>query len=139
MSKTIKIILFSAFIGTLLASLFFLNIKEKAEAKNKTILYAYQVGVFKNEENASTYKKRFPSGHIFWDGDYFRIYIGVTAKNKDLLNQIFSDVNYYIKEIEVAESIYEEIEKYDELLKQSSEESKIAILDKMLESVQNAL
>ena len=85
MNSTLKVIFFSSFIGILLAFLFFTNIKEKAEAKNKPILYAFQVGVFKNKENADNYKLKFTTGKVLFDGDYYRVYVGVTTTNKDLL------------------------------------------------------
>lgn len=141
MKATLKIILFSSLLGVLLAGLFFFNIKDKAEAKNKPILYAYQVGVFKNKENANNYKSRFPLGKVIYDHEYYRVFIGITIENKDLLSTIFDQekYSYYIKEIETTEEKMNEIQKYDELLKQSSEENRIAIIKNMLESLPNEL
>ncbi len=139
MNSTLKVIFFSSFIGILLAFLFFTNIKEKAEAKNKPILYAFQVGVFKNKENADNYKLKFTTGKVLFDGDYYRVYVGVTTTNKDLLASFFEqmDYHYYIKELEIPDGLYTEIEKYDLLLEQSEIENYPVILNKMLESVEN--
>ncbi len=141
MKKTIKIVLFSSLLGIILAGLFFFNIKDKAEAKNKSVLYAFQVGVFKNKENASNYRNRFSLGKVIYDGEYYRIYIGVTVDNKELLSSLFSKENYsyYIKEIDASEEIIQEIKKYDELLIKSSEENRMLIIKNMLESYQNEL
>ncbi len=141
MKKTLKIVLFSSLLGIVLAGLFFFNIKEKAEAKNKPILYAFQVGVFKNKENASNYRSRFTLGTVFYDGEYYRVYVGITVDNKELLSSIFDKegYSYYIKELEVDEKIITEIKKYDELLIQSGEENRMLIIKNMLESYQNEL
>ncbi len=141
MKKTLKIICFSSIVGVLLAGLFFFTIKEKAEAKNKPVLYAFQVGVFKNLENANSYKNRFSSSKIVYDGEYYRIFIGITIDNKEYLSTLFDQkkYNYYVKEIETTEEFAEEIKKYDALFKKSSEESQTQILIKMLESYTNEL
>lgn len=136
MKKTLKIVLFSSMLGVILAGLFFFNIKDKAEAKNKPFLYAFQVGVFKNRENANNYRLKFPLGKVVHDGEYYRVYIGITRNNKELLSDLFDSQNYsyYIKEIETSEEMEREILKYDELLEKSSEENRISILKNMLES-----
>lgn len=141
MKKTLKIVFFSSLLGVVLAGLFFFNIKEKAEAKNKPILYAFQVGVFKNKENASNYRNRFSLGKIIHDGEYYRIFIGVTVDNKEMLASFFDQENYsyYIKELEASEEILNEIKKYDELLVKSNEENRMLIIKNMLESYQNEL
>lgn len=141
MKKTLKIVLFSSLLGVVLAGLFFFNIKDKAEAKNKPILYAFQVGVFKNKENANNYRNRFSLGKVVYDGEYYRIYIGVTVDNKEMLASIFDKENYsyYIKELETTETVLNEIKKYDELLVKSNEENRMLIIKNMLESYQNEL
>lgn len=141
MKKTLKIVLFSSLLGVVLAGLFFFNIKDKAEAKNKPVLYAFQVGVFKSLENATSYKSRFPLGIVLQDGEYYRVYIGITANSKELLSNIFNkeNYNYYIKELETTEEILTNIKKFDELLAKSSEENRILIIKNMLESYQNEL
>lgn len=141
MKKTLKIVFFSSLLGVVLAGLFFFNIKDKAEAKNKPILYAFQVGVFKNKENANNYRNRFPLGKVIYDGEYYRIYIGVTVDNKEMLASIFDKENYsyYIKELETTEMVLNEIKKYDELLVKSNEENRMLIIKNMLESYQNEL
>lgn len=141
MRKTLKIIFFSSLLGVILAGFFFFTIKEKAEAKNKSILYAYQVGVFKSLENANNYLSRFSFGKVMFDGEYYRVFIGITIDNKNLLSSLFDKekYNYYIKELEITEEIAEEIKKYDALLAKSNEENQIVLLKKMLESYINEL
>lgn len=141
MKKTLKIVFFSSLLGVVLAGLFFFNIKDKAEAKNKPVLYAFQVGVFKSLENATSYKTRFPLGIVLQDGEYYRVYIGITVDNKELLSKVFDreNYNYYIKELETTGEILTEIQKFDELLAKSSEENQLLIIKNMLESYKNEL
>lgn len=141
MKKTLKIVLFSCLVGTFLAGAFFLSVKEKANAKNKPILYAFQVGVFKNKDNANNFKNKYPTAKVFWDSEYYRVFIGVTSKNKDVLETLFNTQNYsyYIKELDIAEEIELQIEKYDELLSKTNDENKALIIKNMLESLPNEL
>ena len=141
MSKTLKVLLFSILVGTSLAFLFFFNIKEKAEAKDKPFLYAFQVGVFKNSQNASSFALEYPSSILLFDNEYYRVYIGVTKTNVSLFSSLFDQkgYQYYVKEMEVSQEVEQEIEKYDELWRQSHEENQEAILKRMLESVKDVL
>lgn len=141
MKKIIKITLFSSFIGFILASLFFGNIKEKASAKNKNIITAFQTGVFKSEENALVFQKRYKKSLLVKDKDYYRIFVAITTNNKELLEEHFKElkIDYYLKEVEVTPKIYEELYKYDELLKNKNLENKEEIINKMLESYKNEL
>lgn len=141
MQKTFRIVLFSSLLGVTLAGLFFFNVKEKAEAKQKNYLYAFQVGVFKTLDNANQFKTRFNGSIIVKDNDYYRIFVGITKNNKELLEKIFKDLeyDYYIKEVEVSEEVINNIIKYDEILKLSEEENKLEIINKMLGSYLNEL
>lgn len=141
MKKTLKIILFSCLVGTLLAGTFFLSIKEKANAQNKPILYAFQVGVFKNKDNAINFKNRYEVAKVFFDNEYYRVFIGLTCENKELLENTFNKKNYsyYIKELDVSEELETQIKKYDEIYRQTSEENKILVLKNLLESLPNEL
>ena len=141
MKKDLKIIFFSCILGITLAGVFFFNIKEKASAKNKPVLYAFQVGVFKNKENATNFHKRYSFARVLFDEEYYRVFIGVTKNNKEYLSKWFSDkgYSYYIKEIEASEKIHVEIEKYDELLIKTDEDNKEMLIKNMLESLPNEL
>lgn len=141
MKKTLKIILFSCIVGTLLATTFFLSIKEKASAKNKPVLYAFQVGVFKNKDNANNFKNRYETAKVFWDDEYYRVFIGITSENKEILEGIFNEKNYsyYVKELDVTDELEIEVKKYDELYRQTSEENKSLVLKNLLESLPNEL
>ena len=135
MKQNIKIIIFSCLIGATLAGIFFLGIKEKAEAKTKPVLYAFQVGVFKSLDNAENLKNNYMIAKVIKDHDYYRVFIGVTVNNKEVLRRIFESqgYNYYVKEMQVDEKLQEKIIKYDEFLIQTSEENRNVVIKNMLE------
>ncbi len=141
MKKIIKVVLFSSFVGIVLASIFFFNIKEEADAKSTNILYAFQVGVFKNKENALNFQSSYIPSKLIYDGTYYRIYIGFTKENKDLLSSYFDQQNYsyYIKEIEFDHSVVDNISKYDTLLKNTTIQNYPNVIKSMIESVPNEL
>ena len=141
MKQSFKVIIFSCLIGGSLAGIFFLGIKNKAEAKTVPIIYAYQVGVFKNYQNAENTKNSYPFAKIVKDKDFYRVFIGITIENKDILKKLFDaeDDYYYIKEITIKEEIYKNIAKYDEMLLKTSDENKKALIKKMLESLPDEL
>lgn len=141
MKQNMKIILFSCLIGATLAGIFFLSVKEKAEAKNKPIAYAFQVGVFKKEENASTLASNYKSAKVIKDKEYYRVFIGLTIHNKEELRDKFNQehYNYYIKELEITEEEQMNIEKMDEMYKKSTLEDKTPIIAKTWEYFRNEL
>ncbi len=141
MKKNLKVILFSCVIGTVLATVFFLNIKEKAEAKNREIAYAFQVGVFKSEQNAENIKNNYSFAKVVKDSEYYRVFIGITSSNKETLEKIFENkgYNYYVKEISIPEETLNEIKKYDTLFAKTSEENKGFVIRNMLESLPDEL
>lgn len=141
MKQSLKVVLFSCLIGTIFAGLFFLTVKNKAEAKAVPSIYAFQVGVFKNQENAINTAKNYENAQIIEEEGLYRVYIGLTVNNQDVLKNYFDKLgyNYYIKEVQVEENIIENIKKYDALFLQTSEENQAMVIKSMLESYANGL
>lgn len=137
MKQYLKIVLFSCIIGTIFAGLFFFNIKEKAEAKTTTVAYAFQVGVFKNQENAKNLSEQYTTSKIIKDGDLYRVFIGLTSKNKEKLENLYNENNYYIKEIILTANQYSELVKYDVVLEKT--ENPELIIKNMLEIMPDEL
>ena len=83
----------------------------------------------------------YPSSVVLFDSEYYRVYIAITKTNKERLMAIFDQkgYQYYVKEMEVSQEVEQEIEKYDELWRQSHEENQETILKRMLESVKDVL
>lgn len=141
MKQNVKIIIFSCLIGATLAGIFFLGVKEKAEAKTKPVLYAFQVGVFKSFDNANNLKNNYASAKVIKDQEYYRVFIGVTVNNKDILRNLFETqgYNYYVKEMQISEELQESIIKYDEFFMQTSEVNREEVLKNMLECLPDEL
>lgn len=141
MKQNAKIFVFSCLIGATLAGIFFLSIKDKAEAKSVPVIYAFQVGVFKNLSNAESYKNNYSYAKVIKDQDLYRVFIGVTLNNMDLLKSLFDKqgYNYYIKEIKVSDEMIDNITKYDKLLIQAVENNQNLLLKNMLESLPDEL
>ena len=135
MKKILKVILLSCGVGSILACLFFGSIKNKAEAKSKPIVYTYQVGVFKNQDNAENLANNYSYAKVVKDKDLYRVLVGITINNKNLLSEIFNKKNYdyYIKEIAVNEEYLEAVIKYDEILSKTSLDMQEEIIKTMVE------
>ncbi len=131
--KSIKMVLFSFLIGGILAIGFFFSVKETPSALEKNMVYAYQVGVYASLDNAVKAMARYPVVHKYQDNGLYRLFIGVTSNNEELLSTYFANYEIYKKPLVVSDQVYQDIQKYDELLKNSSKENYDAILNKMLE------
>jgi hypothetical protein len=129
----LKIIIFAIFVGSLFAFIFFFSIKD-----NSDIIYAYQVGVFKDYQNALAFQENYEYAKIVKDKDYYRVFIAVTTNNQDIINNLI-DTNYYIKTLNVSDSTISTIKKYDELLKYTSEDNQKLVLKNMLEVIPDEL
>lgn len=118
MKQYLKIILFSCIVGTALAGIFFIGIKDKTNAKNKTTVYLFQIGAFKNIDNANKIKEKYSYAKVVKNQDYYRVIVGATITHTDLLKYKFDNdnISYYIKEVNLDIDKFEEIEKYDVLL-----------------------
>ncbi len=140
MPKTLKVILISIFVGSSLAILFFLNIKDST-AINTNLVTVYQVGAFKNEINAYKLKNEYEFAKVVKIGDYYRVFIGITYTNQELFSSWFNkkNINYYQKEIDLDPSIIESLKKYDTLLLNSNEENYDIIMQNMLGVLPNEL
>lgn len=135
MTKTIKTISLACLIGATLAACFFFSIKETPLAKGKISAYAFQVGVFSNEQNAINASQKYSPVKIFKSPDYYRLFVGVTINNQNILKEYFSKYETYVKEIQITEEEAQNILKYDEILSRSSQENYNEIIKKMLEVV----
>lgn len=135
MVKTLKIMGLACFIGATLAACFFFSIKETPEAKEKYTAYAFQVGVYKVRDNALKAESEYQPAKIIFDGEYYRLFVGLTISNQDLLKNYLKNKEFYIKEITVEENTYNIILKCDELLKKAAEETYPEILKMALDGL----
>ena len=131
--KYLKVIIIAILVGIGLAFLFFKNIEKELmvfnESSNK--IYVFQAGVFKIKENAYNYANNFNSNIVYYDNEYYRVYIAAISNqdNITLLENYFNknNINYFIKEIHV-KNINNDFYNYDKLL---SETNKDVVIDKI--------
>ena len=83
---------------------------------NKTVT-VFQLGVFKEIDNAKEFINKNNIGYLFFDGDYYRVYSGITINNIKLNEEYLEslNLNYYEKKIGVNKNFYNLVKEYDSL------------------------
>ena len=94
-----------------------------ALTKNKNEIILFQVGVYKEYENAIICSSRYSGSVIINEDDLYRVYIGL-AHDKEV--QIayrdhfkLNNINYYERKEYIKDACLEEIKKYESLIKKS--------------------
>lgn len=141
MKKTLFTILMAIVIGFTFGYLFLrkFNTDTLMEVSSiKSQCYAFQVGVYKNKENAyraaSTYK-----GIVILDNDLYRVYIAL-LKDENLLNSLKeyydkNGISYYLKAINISNKTNSIVDNYEIILKKTSLDNYGLILENMLKEV----
>ena len=110
-------------IGVLFA--FFVLNNNVFYAKESNYVYAFQIGAFKEFDNAdNTIKKN--GGILVHDNGLYKVYIGI-YKNTDVINKMLvyfenKGINVYLKSIIVKDNFYNMIDNYEELIRKSNDE-----------------
>ena len=144
MKKNIIMIILAIASGVVF-TFFFLN-KGVFYAKEEYSVYAFQVGAFKDYDNAKNLTNNIPSSIIVNEDTLYKVYVGI-YKDIDLVNKMIvyfenKDINIYLKSIKVNKEFYNNIDKFEKVLN-NTEESNVynktnqAILDLYLEGVIN--
>ncbi len=141
MKKTI-ISIFLAMIVGFAFGFFFLkkfNTETITEVSNiKSQVYAFQIGVYKNKDNAlnaATTNK----GIVILDNDIYRVYIAI-LKDETLIDNLkdYYDslgINYYLKAINVSSKTNNIIDNYESLLNNCDSSNYNMVLDSMLKEL----
>ena len=141
MKKTLFTILLAIIIGFTFGYFFLrkFNTESLIEVSSiKDQCYAFQVGVYKNKENAykaaSTYK-----GIVILDNDLYRVYIAL-LKDESLINSLkgYYDkvgISYYLKAINISNKTNSIIDNYEIILKKTSLDNYSPIIENMLKEV----
>lgn len=125
MKKYVKFLLIAIFIGIVLAFVFYKDITREVRAltKKEEVISLFQVGVFKNESNATNFANTFSSSLVFKDGDYFRVIIAAVyhEEAKKKLEVFFSgeEINYYLKEVRVNKTLIKDVENFEKIILKS--------------------
>ena len=141
MKKTI-ISIFLAIIVGFTFGFFFLkkfNTETITEVSNiKSQVYAFQIGVYKNKDNALN-AANTNKGIVILDNDIYRVYIAI-LKDQTLIDNLKSyyssiGLNYYLKAINVSSKTSSIIDNYESLLKSCDNSNYNLILDSMLQEI----
>lgn len=122
MKKVIITVVSALLVGTIFGILYFKNTKESiADAlslDNEAI--AFQVGVYRNLENANKEASKYPSGTIIIDGEFYRIFIAISSNEQvttKLKNYYDSKkIHYYLKSIVIPDDFMSTFSNYQEVL-----------------------
>lgn len=140
MKKNIILILISI-VGGIIFTFFFLN-KGVFYAKEEYVVYAFQVGAFESLDNAERFSKKIESSIIIKENNLYKVYTAI-YKDIDLVNEMVSyfeskNINIYLKMLKVSKNFYENLDSYEKLVTNASDNvfNKInqSILDLYLES-----
>lgn len=141
MKKTIIMIILAIGVGFTFGFLFLkkFNTESITEVSNiKSQVYAFQIGVYKNKDNALK-EANINKGIVILDNDIYRVYVAL-LKNQVLINnlKIYYDslgINYYLKAISVSSKTNNIIDNYESLLNNCDSSNYSMVLDSMLKEI----
>lgn len=141
MKKYLKILLVAGICGALIAFFFYKDINKEVRAitKKEEVITLFQVGVFKNYQNAQKVADTYPVSYIYKNEDYYRVIISLSSLKDNIikLENIYQnkEINYYKKEIKVTKSFIEKIASYESILQKSYNEEVINNLESSMLSL----
>lgn len=126
MKAYLKIVVGAVFIGGVMAFFFYKDIKSEviAMTKERDVVYLFQTGVFKNYDNAVAFSEKFKQKGIYQDDEFYRVFLSITVNNKEKLIDFYEqrDIEFYVKEVVVDETLKKKIENYDLVLEKTVKE-----------------
>ena len=146
MKKTLLTMLGAILVGFGLGLFFFKKFDTNIEALATSVksIYAVQVGVYKNIDNAKDVANKM-KGIVVLDNDYYRVYIDI-IKDKEILNlreEYYknNNINYYLKIINPSKEFITKLDDYEIILKNTSiSADKIKVVrEQILKEYQNEL
>lgn len=141
MKKTIIMIILAIGVGFTFGFLFLkkFNTETITEVSNiKSQVYAFQIGVYKNKDNALN-SATTNKGIVILDNDIYRVYIAI-LKDETLIDNLkdYYDslgINYYLKAINVSSKTNNIIDNYESLLNNCDSSNYSMVLDSMLKEI----
>lgn len=141
MKKTIIMIILAIGVGFTFGFLFLkkFNTETITEVSNiKSQVYAFQIGVYKNKDNALN-AANTNKGILVLDNDIYRVYIAI-LKDETLIDNLkdYYDslgINYYLKAINVSSKTNNIIDNYESLLNNCDSSNYNMVLDSMLKEI----
>ena len=131
MKTYLKLAVGAVLIGGLFAYLFYRDIKSEVSAltNSNNELYLFQVGVFKNEVNATDLANTLASKIIYHNDEYYRVFtcLTTTEENKDKLKKYYDKkgIEYFVKKIKDTKMMANDLNNYEQLLNKTNEDDVI--------------
>lgn len=142
MKKYFKIILVCIILGGGCAFLFYKDINNEVRAvvKKDEIINIFQVGVFKDSNNAKKFASTFRTSKIYESDGFYRVIIS-TCYSKSVVERLESmykmeGINYYIKEIRVSKEQVNKIKEYENIIIKSDKKE---VIDSVINSMLNII
>lgn len=128
MKKVFITIIMAILLGCVFAFFFFKdNNKKEVVSTYPTITtgYAFQVGVYRNLDNAKKEANKYVSGTIITDNEFNRVYIGL-GKNLIVLDKLkeyynSKNINYYMRRIDIPKDFSETFNMYEQVLRDTND------------------
>lgn len=130
MKKIILFLSLALMVGGCISLYFYNILKDEINVK---VISVFQTGVYSNfdEALASSDSK----SKVFYDGKLYHVYDAITSNDdaKVLMMKYYNEKNikYYIKNKYVSKSLYDDINKYSEILKLSDKDT-LKIINKQV-------
>ena len=134
MKKNLIIILMALLSGFAVISIIFLMVNKPLK-EQKNMITVFQVGVFKNEVNALAKAKKY-KGIVHKEKNYYRVYIAA-YQNDEIIAKMKSyyesnGISIYLKKVKVSQEYLNTINKYENLLQNSNDQTIYANLNELL-------
>ncbi len=130
MKKILLTITISIAIGTVFAFVIFKNINNDVQLvlNEDNIVTFFQVGVFKNNENAQNFMQNYNSSIIIKDKEYYRVIIAILMNDEAIAKEkAFFDslgIEYYLKKESISDKEFiNKLQEYEHLLISASDET----------------
>ena len=135
--RFLKVIIYAVLTGAILAYIFYHNLSKDVQVFNDitNTVYVFQAGVFESKDNAYNYANALKNSVVYYDQEYYRIYIGVVKDYEDIsiLSSYFNkkNIDYFIKEVNV-NNLPSDFDKYELLLKKIKDDASIDKINQKL-------
>lgn len=133
--KKIGPVVVAVLFGCTCAFFLFNKVEKVTEVRTSGNAVAIQIGVFKNSDNAEKMSEAY-GGVVFKDNDLYRVYYSILNKddNIDFMTSYLSKkgINYYLKSIMVSPEALDSSKKYEALMSETNDESKLTINEELL-------
>jgi hypothetical protein len=133
--KKLKPIFLAIIIGCTCAYFMFKSVEKNTLNDVNYNAVAVQIGVFKDSANATKMQEMY-GGKVFKDEDVYRVYYSILKNTNNIefiTNYLSSNgINYYLRNIEVDESILDKSSEYEILMAKTNDESKLTINKELL-------